>query len=730
MPARPSSVSSHTGPRIVSAPVPPGATSPATSVPTTPDLSVSATVKRKSKTKRILANDFMTDDVEWFRQQQEKEKQAQLETKQAVEQPVSAIAPRSPEPEQDKETPTDVMKIEEPSKDVPAVLGPGPTDQPADSRSADTEQDIQMVDATAAAADAPLQADAMAVDAVKEPSNEIPMQVDPKDIPPQRSAPISGATERAKENEAAAASADNDAGSVAAVELLSSTFAATVAPISPTRILDLSKLSSQTAPKAKKLPPPDLLYSKVAQPPKSVRDKPDSSTSSATAVEPRSDRSSDEPPPPAATTEDAVTQSSMGERLSHIVKSPKSKKGPPGIKASELTARIQASLPSTTPPDVDLSRVGITLHSKTGSGLKLKLLPPKPPSPPSAQTPSRSSTPTKSTARAIEGSSTPRRKVSSSSQHTVGPGADASPTAMVGPHASGTMKPSSSSDSEDDEPLAARQRRVGSQRNSPSSKRTRTRSRSPNTPPAQRRKSAQGTSVATPTPSRRSSLVVRTQPREYTIDAFASGNFVYSPIQTEAPNTISQTDMDVDERDGSPVMLPASLTRAPPSGKPGKPSKRTRTVEDMGLRAEPFTDKELRKMSIFRDGSKILAFERGKPFGDPTPITLSFKLEQEEYDACLLWSKQKDHKHLTKCVTTCLASLAVELTKNSQGPSPLEMLLVVVLQLHGDRSQASGSEQPIDRGSLCRQADRLSLAPKGPAPHREPGSACVRGDMG
>ncbi|EKM58557.1 uncharacterized protein PHACADRAFT_252994 [Phanerochaete carnosa HHB-10118-sp] len=152
----------------------------------------------------------------------------------------------------------------------------------------------------------------------------------------------------------------------------------------------------------------------------------------------------------------------------------------------------------------------------------------------------------------------------------------------------------------------------------------------------------------TPTGSRRSSLVTQNKPREYTVNAFASGNFVYSPVRTKAMDTGGQTNMDVDERDGSPAILLSSLSRAPASGRPKGP---VRTVEDMGLDSEPFTDEELQRLPIFRSSANLV-FAHGKPPGDAAPLTFPFELEKADYDACLSWSKQNDHNQLASDLTS------------------------------------------------------------------------------
>lgn len=417
----------------------------------------------------------------------------------------------------------------------------------------------------------------------------------------------------------------------------SPTFHMANASVSPARVLDLSKLGSSTTSKAKKQPSTELVYSKVVQPPNSadVTQVPGPSATPAAAAEQHDTPPASERLPSTSTS----SQSGTSTQFSHIVKKSTPKKGPPGIKASELLDQIQDSSIPTGPSGAEPPRTSITLQSTKGLGLKLKLLPPKPPKPPSAELLSDSST-TSTIHGAAESGST-SQTTTPASPHTVSKLSSGTDTTAAHGAIQPATKARANSDSDEDEPLAARQRRVSGQHGSPTTKRAR--SASPDTPLAQRRKSMQGT----PTVSRRSPLVVRTQPREYTVDAFASGNFVYSPVQTKAADAAEQTYMAVDERGGSSTVLLPSLSRAPASG---RPKRSVRTVDDMGLNSEPFTDEELQRLPIFRDGVKLMAFDRGRPLGDTAPITLSFELEKAEYDACLLWSKQRDHNQLARRV--------------------------------------------------------------------------------
>lgn len=67
MSPRPLSALSNAMPRVVSASVPPAAASSSASTASTSATAVFTPVKRKPKAKRVLTEDFLMDDVKWFR---------------------------------------------------------------------------------------------------------------------------------------------------------------------------------------------------------------------------------------------------------------------------------------------------------------------------------------------------------------------------------------------------------------------------------------------------------------------------------------------------------------------------------------------------------------------------------------------------------------------------------------------------------------------------------------
>ncbi|GJE88571.1 hypothetical protein PsYK624_046540 [Phanerochaete sordida] len=579
---------SSTIPRVVSAPAPSAAASVYASSTSTPDVSASAPVKRKSKPKRIITEDFMMEDVEWYREQKEKQKEAQLDTIQTDDSSATAVAPLATgPPNNDRAVVATEAETRSPVSQPDA--GPDPTDR-LDAQATERRQDVHMADGTSLDS-------AILVDS----PTEITMPAESQTAPVAQSLP--GDSTEADENDGETLSVVPPANADGvATDTLSDASMATAFVAPPPPMLDLVKLGSPTELKATKPLSNDLVYSKV--PPPVTTPAAQSSEPSATptsVIDPRSAPNSLEDTSEPSSSEQMAAKT----RFSHIVKKTTSRKGPPGVR--ELAKPAEPSSTSTTSNDSAPSSAGITLQSKAGSGLRLRLLPPKPPRP-----------------------SSPTPEVSD--------GEIPSPT--VSPTSATTAKGAISSDSEDEEPLFLRQRRASGQQDSPIRKRAR--SGSPDTPLAQRRKSMQGS----PRLSRIVPPAIRTQPREYTVDAFASGSFVYSPIQAVAPKRVddsAEVGTNAAERDGSPATLPPSLSRAIGPSRIRKP---TRPLEEMGLDSAPFSDDDLDVLSTFRDGSRILGFARGKPPGDTARITFKFQLEPEEYDACVVWSKQSNHSEL------------------------------------------------------------------------------------
>lgn len=638
MPQRPSSSNTT---RVVSAPIPSTSASPPVSISATPEASVSAPVKRKSKPKRVLTEDFMMEDVEWFRQQKEKGKEkeneeVQPETGQHMKQ---STAPQPSEVAKDNCDVTMDKSTQGSSKDAPLIGETRPSDPPDASRVTAAEQVVSIADAMSAAVEG-VPAAGKAADPPPQTTVQTSMSSEPFAPPTPLSVSNEGtdaSTHHAKPMPSAVPDAVRSENAVDPSSSASSTKAAFT--VSPTRMLDLSKLGSPTETKAKKHPIPDLVFSKVSHPPDATVAAIPNSSINATPVEGHHEASSSSNHNTTPTSNKAGTSG----HVPHVIKRSTSKKGPPGIRASELLPQTQVSSSSTgASAAVQLPTGAISLQSADSPGVRFRLLPPKPPALRSEEPQGSTSEPTSATSVPETEASLADTPVSATSLLVndlqsanapvpVAQGIETSVTTTAVVPQAPTFSVAAG-----EGPI---HRRASCPFESPPLKRAR--SGSPDLPLAQRRKSMQGT----PTLPLPQEMAIRTHPREYTVEAFSSGNFVYSPVQAKTSvDPIAIEDTAINGRSSPGVLLP-SLSRV--NGHKKREGSQC-NVEDIGPRAQAIKPEDLDKLPMFRDGSRILGLNRGRPRGNTTPLTFSFELAQAEYEACLVWSKQGDHKELVR----------------------------------------------------------------------------------
>jgi hypothetical protein len=213
------------------------------------------------------------------------------------------------------------------------------------------------------------------------------------------------------------------------------------------------------------------------------------------------------------------------------------------------------------------------------------------------------------------------------------------------------------SDSEEEESLADRQRRVSGQGVK------RPRSRSPSVQlPAQRRRTLSSTTAPNPlltVAETQHSLnlkpaVVQPNSKEYPVNPFAEGAFMYSPVQLVSRETLisepvsprpeAAVNMDVDVNQGA--NLQPSLSRARAT------TQKTPLVNDhltlprirlpksnIGVVLIP-SEKDLEQLPMFNHDAVVLGFSRGKKVGDTSPVTFSFNLDAAQVEACCRWSRR------------------------------------------------------------------------------------------
>lgn len=612
--------------------------SPASSVASTSaaphsNPSASAPAKRKSissKNLSLLINDFLEDDIEDFKQQKMKAKEAEAD-KEKLASAVAESPVKSNEDQKEKTpVPTMVPATAETSKDPVGVgatrtdsASPAlkPSDGMATTKLADAEATASVPEPSAVDPPDQATADAMAVD--REPS-PVPGRVDATEVS------IANASEATAAPAVANASSEDvpiptgaPAPSVASPEASASPRP----PHADVRHVDLAKMKTPARTKTKKASS-DFIISRVTRSPE-VSTTPVTGTS--TLVAPSSPLPMSAAVNSSMAAQSAPSSASSTSAPSHKVKS-KSKKGPPGIKASELPQQpTSTSSARATPPSISTSdspqpsalsrpaedaasqEVGLGEQpvvtsastppsvSTSGPAPQESSVPPSTPAPIVALTgadqaelgrmdvelPALVSFPT---GLPVGGSASRGASPEPARMDPVPAGQEGSvPMLVDSPLPIVTevaQEPAAQpmnvdGDSEDEEPLSARLTRIRDA--SPALKRPRSRSGTPFSANQRRRTldAIQTAPVASSSKasSGRTPLAVRGHARDYSADVFNGGTFVYSPVQPTAPCNAAVPsrsatpvsapagEMTADNSLG-PKLLPPSLSRASLDGEP------------------------------------------------------------------------------------------------------------------------------------------------------------------
>ena len=571
--------------------------SPSSSNSPTPPTTSSVPVKKKSKSKSLLSKGFLDADVEWYQQQQNPKQDTGLSGDAAPEVVVPTKAnPTQRSPVASEPTgivgDTEASTVPETATDAGEQMSvSGAEASTVPEAATNAGEQVSIGDAEASTVPA------AATDAGEQASRELTSVMGDTEA----SAPPEVVTDPGEQGTAAleeppsSRSPTPSSGPAESPHCPESPDARNETPTHMTssgepRELDLSKIRTPK-PKSKR-GPADFAFTKVAHTPDSSIATSITSRRSTSPLVGSSDIQA------TAKTDFLTPRTQETTVLSHKVKS--KKKGPPGIKASEfspLPSTSSTALPPTSPRPV------VKIKLKKGPP-GVKILPPQETSS-STVSAQPSSPPVQSSMMDVDPES---------------PGTNKTPTTN-GKHV--TFQPT------------------------PPESLKRARSRSPSIPLShQRRKvtptSVPSTSLSSKVPSENAPRAVRSTPREYSVAAFDSGNYVYSPVRPSfepvtAPRLQTPKSSDA-------VAAPLQERQGHSSKGSSKPKAAYSRISWQSVGVVVPTDEELVHMPLFSDDSVVLGSARGQPSGIWKPVSFEFELDEEMFKALSLWNTRISHK--------------------------------------------------------------------------------------